>query len=297
MSRVRIDPPGGVHHVMNRGVNRNTVFFDDDARLAFGAQLAAVHDKFGAEVLAYCLMGNHFHLLLRTEPGTLSPTMQHLSSRFTRETNRRLGRDGPLFRGRFHAIPVMTDGYLMAATRYVHRNPLDLPTVTSLEQYRWSSYRTYLGLREPPSFMSTDPIAGMIGREPHEVVAFHRPSGCLDVMGDSGNVSASSVRQLIDLGIGLSALADPERQVSPQLGRTIEQLVDEVPGVSADVVAELRGESTSSNAARLARRRARARRAADPMIDEVLAFLARQLTPESGRPGSVDVRPEPTRSL
>jgi len=161
MGRVRrISFEGGVYHVMNRGVDRQRIFFDDCDRHEFGRRLGAVHERFGLETIAYCLMTNHYHLVLRVTDGSLSDAMHHLGSVFTRHVNDRVGRDGPLFRGRFRSILVDTDQYLRWVVRYVHRNALDLPGVNSTERYRWSSMRTYLGLRPTPDFLSTDLVLG-----------------------------------------------------------------------------------------------------------------------------------------
>jgi REP element-mobilizing transposase RayT len=83
---------------MNRGVNREPTFFADVDRRQFGHRLADIHERFGVETLAYCLMDNHYHLLLRARDGGLSRAMHHLGLVYTRRTNDRLGRDGPLFR-------------------------------------------------------------------------------------------------------------------------------------------------------------------------------------------------------
>ena len=80
------------------------MFFADEDRIEFGRVLGEIHERFGVETLAYCLVPNHYHLLLRCPDGGLSAAMQHLGSTFTRRMNDRAGRDGPLFRGRFHAI-------------------------------------------------------------------------------------------------------------------------------------------------------------------------------------------------
>ena len=108
--------------------------------------------------LAYCLMSNHYHLLLHCPGGSLSEGMQRLVSLFTRHVNDRVGRDGALFRGRFHSREITDDSYLLAATRYIHRNPLDLPGVADIANYRWSSHRTYLGLRAEPSWLRTTDV-------------------------------------------------------------------------------------------------------------------------------------------
>jgi putative transposase len=112
--------------MMNRGIDRQPVFFADADGVKFGRRLAEVHERFGVETLAYCLMPNHYHLLIRLPGGGLAAAIHHLGSLYTRNTNDRTGRDGPLFRGRYHSIRVDTDEYLLWAARYIHRNPLAL---------------------------------------------------------------------------------------------------------------------------------------------------------------------------
>jgi len=156
--QLRIDHDGAWHHVMNRGIAHGRLFFDDSDRIEFGARLADVHTRFGIEVHAYCLMDNHYHLLVRCPQARLSVSMQRLGSIFTRHVNDRIGRDGALCRGRFHSRVVDSDEYLLAACRYIHRNCLDLPGVVAPDRYRWSSHRAYLGHRSPPSFLRTDVV-------------------------------------------------------------------------------------------------------------------------------------------
>ena len=166
---------------MNRGVDRQPVFFNDADRLDFGRQLAWIHESTGGTVLAYCLMGNHYHLLLDMPDGTLSEAMHHLGSVYTRHVNDRLGRDGPLFRGRFHSIPVEDDAYLLTAVRYIHRNPIGLPGVSGPADHRWSSYRTYLGSAAHPGVPRHRTGHGPARREraparrPHRGPVRHRP--------------------------------------------------------------------------------------------------------------------------
>jgi REP element-mobilizing transposase RayT len=156
-----VDVEDGWYHVMNRGADRRNVFFDDTDRIEFGARLADLHGRFGVETHAYCLMDNHYHVLLHCPAGGLSPAMQRLGSLYTRHVNDRLGRDGALFRGRFHSRVITGDAHLLAAARYIHRNPLDLPGVDEPDGYRWSSHRTYLGLRARPPWMVTSTVLGV----------------------------------------------------------------------------------------------------------------------------------------
>jgi REP element-mobilizing transposase RayT len=161
---LRPDIADGYHHVMNRGIDHADVFFDDSDRVEIGQRLADVCERFGIRTLAYCLMDNHFHVLVYCPDGGLSDAMQRLSSMYTRHVNDRLGRDGPLFRGRFHSRLVTDERQLITTVRYIHRNPLDLPGVVRARDYRWSSHRTYLGLRRTPEWLSTSPV--MDGWEP-----------------------------------------------------------------------------------------------------------------------------------
>ena len=140
---------------MNRGVDRQAIFFADDDRREFGSGLGVLWAEHGIEIHAYCLMDNHFHLLLRCPRGNLSDALQHVMSRFVRTINHRGGRDGPLVRGRFRSRLITTPGHQFHALRYIHRNPLDVVGVRSVDQYRWSSHRTYLGLRPTPDWLFT----------------------------------------------------------------------------------------------------------------------------------------------
>lgn len=155
---LRIDLEDGWQHVMNRGIDHADVFFADTDRIEFGQRLGDVFDRFGIRTHAYCLMDNHFHLLWHCPEGRLSDAMQRLGSLYTRHVNDRLGRDGALFRGRFHSRLITDDAHLVATVRYIHRNALDIPGVASVRDYRWSSHRAYLGLRTSPPWLCTDHI-------------------------------------------------------------------------------------------------------------------------------------------
>ena len=155
---LRIDVEDGWHHVMNRGIDHGDVFFAESDRIEFGQRLGDVFERFGIRTHAYCLMDNHFHLLWHCPDGRLSDAMQRLGSLYTRHVNDRLGRDGALFRGRFHSRLITDDAHLVAAVRYIHRNALDVPGVANVREYRWSSHRAYLGLRTPPPWLCTDHV-------------------------------------------------------------------------------------------------------------------------------------------
>jgi len=159
----RQDHEGAWQHVMNRGIGRQAVFRSDDDRQIFYDCLAAAMPRYGVEVHAYCLLDNHFHLLLLSRSGRLSHAMRFLGGRFTQRINYRDGRDGPLFRGRFTSVAVESDAHLMQASRYIHRNPVEAGLVAEPWQWPWSSADAYLGLTRTPTWLHTEAILEMLG--------------------------------------------------------------------------------------------------------------------------------------
>lgn len=154
MSRpLRIEFPGAWYHVMNRGAGRRAIFHTDEHRGLFLELLADVRARFGAEIHAYCLMDNHYHLLVHTPEGNLGRAMRHLNGVYTQRFNRSKKTDGPLFRGRYKAILIDADNYLLQLSRYIHRNPLEAKQVKRLLDYPWSSYPAYLGQVNPPPWL------------------------------------------------------------------------------------------------------------------------------------------------
>ena len=138
MSRpLRIEFPAAVYHVMNRGAAKQTTFHDSGDYQAFLDTVAEAHQRWAIEVFAYSLMRNHYHLCLRTPKGNLSRVMRHIDGIYTQRFNRRHGRDGTLFRGRYKAILVDADEYLLAVVRYIHLNAVEAGIVKLPEDYRW----------------------------------------------------------------------------------------------------------------------------------------------------------------
>jgi REP element-mobilizing transposase RayT len=148
---------------MNRGLDRRAVFRSDDDRQIFYDCLAAAMPRYGVRLHAYCLLDNHFHLLLFSESGRLSDAMRFLGGRFTQRINYRDDRDGPLFRGRFTSVPVNSDAHLVEASRYIHRNPVEAGLVAEPWQWPWSSAQAYLGLSRTPAWLHTEAILEMLG--------------------------------------------------------------------------------------------------------------------------------------
>jgi putative transposase len=160
---LRSDYPGAWHHVMNRGSDHQIVFASDDSHELFLECLSQAASRAGLEVHAYCLMKNHFHLLLFSLDGRLSEGLQFLSGRFNRLLNKKSGRDGPIFRGRSHSVTVASDAHIMQASRYIHLNPVVAGLTRRPEDWRWSSAAAYLGTSRGPDWLRTSSIFEMLG--------------------------------------------------------------------------------------------------------------------------------------
>ncbi len=150
------------YHVMNRGAGRQTIFFDDTARYTFLKMLDEAHQRFHIEIHAYCLMDNHYHLLIKTPDANLSRAMQYIDAVYTQRHNYRNQIDGPLFRGRYKAIVVDSDTYLLHLSKYIHLNPLKAGIVESLCDYPWSSYLSYIGKASRPNYLFRDEVYAQI---------------------------------------------------------------------------------------------------------------------------------------
>lgn len=160
---LRIEFEGAWYHVMNRGAGRRAIFKNDADRRYFLKLLDDVSERFSAEIHAYCLMDNHYHLMVRTPEANLARLMRHLNGLYTQWHNRHTRQDGALFRGRYKAILVEADAYWTHLSRYIHRNPLEAGMVKKLAGYAWSSYPAYLGQARAPDWLHTRYILGAVG--------------------------------------------------------------------------------------------------------------------------------------
>jgi REP element-mobilizing transposase RayT len=141
----RIHNEGAYYHVMLRGNARQDVFFDDDDRYRLFLFIQEGIERFGYRVHCYCLMTNHIHLVIQVAETPLSRVMQSLCSRYTRWVNWRHNRIGHLFHGRYKAIMIDADSYLTQLVGYIHLNPVRARMVGKVEDYEWSSHRSYIG--------------------------------------------------------------------------------------------------------------------------------------------------------
>ncbi len=159
-----------LHHVHNRGARKRAIFFDDRDRRSFLWLLGDAVGKYGGVVHAFCLMGNHFHLLVGTTSGTLDRLMQSATSRYVKRFNWRHGLDGPMFKDRYTNHPITEPGYLWAAARYIHANPIDVPGA-DVVTYPWSSLRAYANPRLAASWLTTDLVLSSAGGDSELLVS------------------------------------------------------------------------------------------------------------------------------
>jgi len=157
---LRIEFAGALYHVTSRGNARAEIFDDDTDREIFLKVLGQVVGRFNWLCHAYCLMDNHYHLLIETPEGNLSTGMRQLNGVYTQAFNRAHGRDGHLFQGRFKAILVEKECHLLELCRYVVLNPVRAAMVKEPEHYPWSSYLPTLGAAARPAFLSTEWLLG-----------------------------------------------------------------------------------------------------------------------------------------
>ena len=153
---LRIEFPGAFYHITSRGDRRAAIFEDDEDRETFSGVLAEVVERYNWICHAFCLMTNHYHLVIETVEGNLSQGMRQLNGVYTQASNRRHNRSGHLFQGGFKGIPVDEDAYLLEPSRYVVLNPVRAGMVDSPDRWPWSSYRAMTGRSPAPRWLAVD---------------------------------------------------------------------------------------------------------------------------------------------
>jgi REP-associated tyrosine transposase len=164
----RIEYSGALYHVLSRGNGRQDIFITDEDRHLFLNLLKELTERFCIDVYAYVLMGNHYHLLLKTQDANLSKAMQWFGTTYTRRFNLSNHTCGHLFQGRYKSIVVENDAYLLRLSCYIHRNPLRAGMVNRIADYKWSSYQYYGYKRKSPTWLDTGLILSQVaGQDRH----------------------------------------------------------------------------------------------------------------------------------
>jgi putative transposase len=160
---LRIEYAGAFYHITARGNERKDIFKSARDREKFLCYLQSATERYGAIIHTYCLMNNHFHLLLETPSGNLSQIMRHVNGAYATYFNAKRRRAGHLFQGRYKGILVEADEYAKELSRYIHLNPVRVGAVESPGDYHWSSYSGYVGRKKPPAWLARNFILGYFG--------------------------------------------------------------------------------------------------------------------------------------
>jgi putative transposase len=161
---LRLEFPGALYHVTSRGNQGMEVFGDDDDRLAFLRTLQATACRFNWICHSYCLMGNHYHLVIETPDGNLSKGMRQVNGVHTQYVNRRRKNGGHLFQGRYKAILVEKESHLLEVIRYVVLNPVRARITSLPEEWPWSSFRGTCGLDAPHPCLTAGWVLSHFGK-------------------------------------------------------------------------------------------------------------------------------------
>jgi len=171
---LRIEYAGALCHVTSRGNAREDIVYADDDRHAWVGVLESVVARFDWQVHAYCLMDNHYHLFVETPQPNLSRGMRRLNGVYTQRFNRRHGRVGHLFRGRYRAVLVQRESHGLEVCRYVVVNPVRAEMVRRAQDWKWSSYRAMAGLSKKPRWLLGDWVVAQFGRRRGEAQRAYR---------------------------------------------------------------------------------------------------------------------------
>ena len=161
---LRIEFAGALYHVTSRGNARQDIYLEDSDRINYLAYLQKACQRYQWQCHAYCLMSNHYHLLIETGTPSLSKGMKYINGGYTQAFNKKNSRVGHIFQGRFKAILVEKDAHLLELSRYIVLNPVRAGMVRSAKDWPWSSYRATAGISECPELLTTDWILSGFGR-------------------------------------------------------------------------------------------------------------------------------------
>ena len=171
---LRIEYPGAHYHVINRGNAGEDIFISDRDKEKFLGYLEKAVERYGITIHAYCLMTNHYHLLIETPLPNLSQAIKWINVSYATYFNRKRNRRGHLFQGRFKSIIVDADEYLKPLSRYIHLNPIRANMVEKIDSYLWSSYPVYVGKRKPLEWLEIGWLLSLFGKRPKQASERYR---------------------------------------------------------------------------------------------------------------------------
>ena len=186
---------------MIRGINQQNIFADDEDDEKFMDILDTYRKKIEYEIYAYCLMGNHVHLLIKEGKEVLSNTMKRIGTSYVCWYNWQYNRKGHLFQDRFKSEAVEDDAYFLTVLRYIHQNPLKAGLVDNIDSYKWSSYQEYISKTK---IVNVDFVLALFDKEKDKAIEkfkrFNKESNndkCLEVIGKRKTISDKKIRKLM----------------------------------------------------------------------------------------------------
>ena len=242
----RLRSESGIYHIMWRGVNRQKIFLHDDDRIGFLEKLSAVKSRTDLQIYAYCLMSNHVHLLVKEQAEPLGTTMKRLGTSYVQWYNQRHDRVGHLFQGRYVSEPVEDERYLLAATRYIHQNPIKAGLSRNCGTYPWSSFPAYKSGQEICTGTTDVQFILEIAGGRQALISYHEQLGdeeFLDIESVS-RVSDAELREIIEEMLGGVSLS--VRDMNPQARDQVLYQAKAIPGTSLRQIARIAGFSKSA---------------------------------------------------
>ena len=161
---LRIEYPGAFYHITSRGNERRPIFRTEKDYERFLTYLKSASERYGAQIHCFCLMPNHYHLLLETPRGNLTAILHHVNTGYTNFFNTKWKRIGHLFQGRYRALLVEKDSYGVELSRYIHLNPVRAELVKEPSDYLWSSYQAYVGMKNSWTWLQRNYLLGQMGK-------------------------------------------------------------------------------------------------------------------------------------
>jgi len=221
----------GIYHIVLRGINRQSIFEDDEDRLKLIEVLAKYKEISQCRIFAYCLMDNHVHILLQEIQEPLSMIIQRFSSSYVLWYNSKHERCGHLFQERFKSEAVETDSYFLTVLRYIHQNPVKAKIVKDVIDYIWSSYREYTESRR---IIDKEYALNMFSDKPDEAVMrftkFTREVNgdvCLEIPGIKVTVSDDHLQQRVrqEFGIDVIKIRNEKKEKQDDILKAMKKIV------------------------------------------------------------------------
>jgi REP element-mobilizing transposase RayT len=240
MPRVsRKESQSGIYHVMLRGINGHQIFEDVEDNEKFLEILKDCKSMSGFKLYAYCLMGNHVHLLLKTGDEDLSRIFKRVGTRYVYWYNSKYRRAGHLFQDRFKSEPIEDDEYFLTALRYIHQNPVKAKITDRVDSYRWSSFGEYIN---KPQIAYVKFTLKMIGRD--EFIRFHNVENddiCLEISDKKTRSNDNDVKELMEKLFNCSTVDKFQNIGKPERDSYVKRLKEE--GISIRQISRLTGVS------------------------------------------------------